>query len=267
MNAKSVDPESKKGESLSEAELKALNVLEKVKATKTEIDGVKLEVEKVLGEAQAEKAKVATDLAAFIDAKKTELKAVRKGYDSVVASATANKLCAKYEAKAQVEKKLSERHAFCFYLTLLGLVVGAGLILWLGKDGIAGVSEVGLRIVKYLPLYAPVIWFACYKNHLANLSKRLSEAYAHKSLMAATFSGFAEQVREVAETDETLAGELKGRMLDAMIRVFEQDTQHCTKDVKTYLPVTEVADSGVKLFEAVTAFMAESRKDRQKKDD
>ena len=59
-------------------------------------------------------------------------------------------------------------------------------------------------VLSILPLYIPVLWVAYSANRKMNLSKRLSEEYAHKEALAKSYASYKEQIESLDSDDKSM---------------------------------------------------------------
>lgn len=102
-----------------------------------------------------------------------------------------------------------------------------------------------------LPFYLPLIWFACHMNRLMNQARRLMEEYAHKVVVAQTYSGVADQAVALAQSGVESAKDMSVELMRNTIAVLCSNPNKALDKIKTVTPLSEVADCVARLAAAV----------------
>ena len=141
---------------------------------------------------------------------------------------------------------------FVAALVALGVVAGRFLIDFNPEVAIS-YSFFAKRILSMLPIYAPLVWFACFACQRVGMSRRLAETYAHKSLIGATYVGLAQQIKTISESDPEAYHRLRCELLSAIIRVYERSPIEDLRGLKSYTPIGEVSDAVAKIVGSLPA--------------
>lgn len=217
-----------------------------------QIEDVKISIEKFSIECQT---KVAQSLRQFVDENKGICEELQLKLKDMLAKATVAALSSKFEEK---RKSLNLRYIlerFFFYACLMGFcAIGICAISPIGS--LAG-DEIWIKVAKAIlnkaPLALPLFWLTCHINKLMNQDRRLMEEYAHKVVVAQTYTGMAKQVDELANKGVVSAKELSEDLMSNTIKVLCANPNSALDRVKAQTPLSEVADCVAKLATAVSA--------------
>jgi len=183
--------------------------------------------------------------------------ATSKKIDSLLPNALTAGLSSAFSKKKEDEIAESRRYADTFSKAIWGLVAvslipfAVSIISLIEKETLA---EVLLRlprlVLSILPLYIPVLWVAYSANRKVNLSKRLSEEYAHKEVLSKTFEGLSEQINNIENKD--ISVDLRNRLLFNLLEVSSENPGKLISDYnKSDHPLMDALDKSVKLANAV----------------
>ena len=198
--------------------------------------------------------KVAQSLKQFVDENKSSCEGLQLKLKDMLARATVATLSSKFEEKRKSLnlKYILERASF--YACLMGFCV-VGLCAVSSARSLGG-DEIWVRIIKAIlnetPLALPLFWLTCHINKLMNQDRRLMEEYAHKVVVAQTYTGMAKQVEELANKGVVSAKDLSEDLMSSTIRVLCANPNSALDKVKTQTPLSEVAECVSKLANAVS---------------
>ncbi len=190
----------------------------------------------------------------FIEENKSTCEELQGKLKDMLATATVATLSSQFEEK---RKSIGNRYIFeriSFYACLIGFcIIGSCAVSSVGS--IVG-DDLWGKIVKAMlskaPLVLPLFWLTCHLNKLMNQDRRLMEEYAHKVVVAQTYTGMAKQVEELANKGVSSAKELSEDLMSKTIRVLCSNPNSTLDKVKTQTPLSEVADCVAKLANAVS---------------
>lgn len=218
----------------------------------SQIEDAKTSIEKFSTECQS---KAVQSLTQFVDENKGICEELQLKLKDMLARATVAVLSSKFEEK---RKSLNLRYIgerLFFYVCLIGFCV-IGMCAVSSVGSLAG-DEIWIKITKAIlskaPLALPLFWLTCHINKLMNQDRRLMEEYAHKVVVAQTYTGMAKQVEELANKGVVSAKELSEDLMSSTIRVLCANPNSVLDRVKTQTPMSEVADCVAKLATSVSA--------------
>ncbi len=194
---------------------------------------------------------------AAFDNWKADYSATAAKIESLLPNALTAGLSSAFSNKKDSEIKESLRYSQTFSKAILGLVAvslipfAVSVFSLIEKEHF---SEVLLRlprlVLSILPLYIPVLWVAYSSNRKVNLSKRLSEEYAHKEVLSKTFEGLSEQINNIE--NKTISVDLRNRLLFNLLEVSSENPGKLISDYnKSDHPLMDALDKSVKLANAV----------------
>jgi len=186
-----------------------------------------------------------------------DFSATSKKIESLLPNALTAGLSSAFSKKKEDEINESRRYSETFTKAIWGLVAvslipfAVSIFSLIAKEEF---SEVLLRlprlVLSILPLYIPVLWVAYSSNRKVNLSKRLSEEYAHKEVLSKTFEGLSEQINTIENKDTS--GDLRNRLLFNLLEVSSENPGKLISDYnKSDHPLMDALDKSVKLANAV----------------
>ena len=209
----------------------------------SQIEDAKTSIEKFSIECRS---KVDQSLKQFFDDNKGNCEELQLKLKDMLARATVATLSSQFEEK---RKSLNLRYiliGFC----VIGLCAVSSVGALAGDDIWLKITS---SILKKAPIALPLFWLTCHINKLMNQDRRLMEEYAHKVVVAQTYTGMAKQVEELANKGVVSAKELSEELMANTIRVLSANPNSVLDRVKTQTPLSEVADCVAKLATAVSA--------------
>lgn len=218
----------------------------------SQIEDAKTVIEKFSVECQS---KLAQSLTQFVDEHKGICEELELKLKDMLATTTVASLSSKFEEKRKSLKVRYIIERILFYVCLIVFCV-IGMCAVSSVGSLAG-GEIWIKITKAIlakaPLALPLFWLTCHINKLMNQDRRLMEEYAHKVVVAQTYTGMAKQVEELANKGVASAKELSEDLMSSTIRVLCANPNSVIDRVKTQTPMSEVADCVAKLATSVSA--------------
>ena len=186
---------------------------------------------------------------------------VEKKFKDILQRATIGTLSEEFEKKTAFETNKFKMYRNLFYGSLgLFAILGLGMALlnWrtvptqlFEKMGAWAYLQNLPRIsMFFLPVYLPLIWFACHVNKLMHQARRLSEEYVHRTVVAKTYVGLAGQVEDLVKKGVESAKSLNADLLSRTIAVLCENPNFVLDKVRTETPVSVVADAAAKMIAA-----------------
>lgn len=197
----------------------------------------------------------------FLQTRNTVCDDVEKKFRDILQRATVGTLSEEFEKKMSLEIDKLKMSRLLFYSSL-GLFAILGLVMALinfmtvstevfEKFGAWAYLRNLPRIsMFFIPVYLPLIWFACHVNKLMHQARRLSEEYAHRTVVAKTYVGLAGQVEDLVKKGVESAKSLNVDLLSRTISVLCENPNFVLDKVRTETPVSVVADAAAKLITA-----------------
>jgi len=224
-------------------------------------------IDRMRSETDQKTAFIRRDLDNFLaDAKKKTQDAVAD-LDRMKLSTLGSEFFKIYEKKADAELNVVESCEKWFggmiialiIISLLSVIVNV-CVVWGNASWLVDfVKNMPRMALMGLPFYAPIVWFACYKNFQTRTARRLLESYRHKQYIGATFIGLTSQIGKIGEANAVAANDLMANLLRSIIDVYRVNPIETCKDVKAYTPMAELTS----LLDSATGF-ANSLRDREK---
>lgn len=223
-------------------------------------------VQDAVDETKGQFAKKFTDQQAEFDQLVQEstanFEAVKNQLTGLLPGAMAEGLSAAYDDKRKDEEKILGK-AELFFNIGIGLLVAVSLIPfgvdvyllgWKSHDLVKVIQETPSLIFGILPLYLPVLWFASSANKKVKLSKRLIEEYTHKAVLGKTFSGLANQIDNLPQSQD-IKGELRTRLLYNILQVSAENPGKLILDYNNSdHPLMDLLQSSARLSDAADSF-------------
>lgn len=111
------------------------------------------------------------------------------------------------------------------------------------------ISQLPRLALGILPLYIPFLWLAYSASKKINLSKRLSEEYAHKEVLSKTFEGLATQISNIE--NKATSSQLRDKLLYNILEISSENPGKLISDYnKSDHPLMDALDKSVKLANA-----------------
>lgn len=164
--------------------------------------------------------------------------------------ATSTGLAAAFEARKSAVASAQQGWKMVFYFSLLLLVVVAlafaGLLPGFGLPQGADWHDLGLQLVRRLPLVVAPFWLALFSSRQLKTYLRLEEDYAHKVTMSNSFEGYKRELEGIEGMDTPLA-----RHTAAVIEVLAQPPVRLYDDKHgSDTPLGTIADSAAKILDS-----------------
>lgn len=207
---------------------------------------------KIMAEVQAQRDNVSKAVDQIVSENGKKLENAYKDVGILKAETTSMRLGIVYGQKAKREWCLAVFY-FAVFIASLSLLGAMAKFLVFGGNQTFGIGNLPIdrRIVYMLPVYIPVIWLVWFANHRVNLSRRIAEAYSHKSLVGASYVGLIQQIEDMAGIKDEAYQRLKVELLASVIRVYERSPLEDIKGMKTHSPIGEASDAVAKILSSV----------------
>jgi len=198
-----------------------------------------------------------TELSTALEKWQAEFNSILQKIEALLPNALTAGLSSAYSTKKDDEIKESNGYSRTFTNSIWGLV-GVSLIPFvisiISLIRNENYSDVLLSlprlVLSILPLYIPVLWVAYSANRKINLSKRLSEEYAHKEVLSKTFEGLSTQINNIENKD--ISNDLRNKLLYNILEVNSENPGKLISDYnKSDHPLMDALDKSVKLANAV----------------
>ncbi len=196
----------------------------------------------------------ANSLKNFIDGNKGECEDLKSKLKDMLATATVATLSSGFDEK--------RKNLLLVYIIEVVLFISClGTFCYLGIRAISDAElvvaqdvsiKIAMGLLNNAPYCLPLFWLTCHINKLMNQSRRLMEEYAHKVVVAQTYTGMARQVEELANKGVVSAKELSEELMASTIRVLCANPNSVLDKVKTQTPLSEVTDCVSKLANAAS---------------
>lgn len=155
-------------------------------------------------------------------------KAITQEIAALLPNALTAGLSAAFSKKKEEEEKssviLQKRFSTGIYILIavsfLPFIVSI-IFIYQGVDLQEAIRRLPRLVLAIIPMYVPVLWFTYSANKKLNLSKRLSEEYAHKEVLSKTYEGLSKQIASVI--DEGQSEELKFRLLSNFLQISSEN--------------------------------------------
>lgn len=186
---------------------------------------------------------------------------VEKKFRDILQRATVGTLSEEFEKKTAFESDKFKTYRNLFYGSLglfASLGLGMALLNWWTvpaqlfetMGAWAYLQNLPRISMFFIPVYLPLIWFVCHVNKLMHQARRLSEEYAHRTVVAKTYVGLAGQVEDLVKKGVESAKGLNADLLSRTISVLCENPNFVLDKVRTETPVSVVADAAAKLITA-----------------
>lgn len=195
---------------------------------------------------------------AKIDALTKKAESAGARLNLLVTAATGKAAGDAYGPKAQEEKEIVTACETCFLGSIIALaVLAASAVIvnvaasW-GKENpfLAFLANVPYMTLCLLPIYVPIVWYACHKNHQATVARRLEEAYEHKSRVGKAFIGLTSEIKEIEKADSKTANMLLSRLVETIVDIYGRDPAQLIMCCKDSTPLSEIAEGGSKVIDS-----------------
>jgi predicted nucleic acid-binding Zn-ribbon protein len=159
----------------------------------------------------------------------------------------------KKEDEVEASKQLQKRFSNGIYL-LLGISTLPVLVSVVSLFQNISLEEVIIRlprlVLAIIPMYIPALWITYSASKKLNLSKRLSEEYAHKEVLSRTYEGLSNQIANIS--DKGQSEELKVRLLTNFLQASSENPGKLISNYETSdHPVMEALEQSYKLQKAI----------------
>lgn len=197
----------------------------------------------------------------FLQQQKGAYTEALKNLSELKTLSTVGALTRKLEEKRKSEQRAMWGKAVPFYLSLLGFVVIGFLAMGLDRSFVTQemLREHGMLayllpmprvLIRLWPFCLPLIWCACHFGRLAAQGRRLMEEYAHKVVVAATYSGVAAEVDAMLEKHIMSAADLRVDLMRALINTIGSNPNYSLDKVRGTTPIAELTECVSKFSEA-----------------
>jgi hypothetical protein len=189
--------------------------------------------------------------------RKKEFRILQNQIEELLPNALTAGLSHAYSKKKEEEIEESKRISKNFSGSIWGLVCislipfSISLVsLFQGDDLKEVIFRMPRAVLSILPLYIPVLWVAYSANKKMNLSKRLSEEYAHKEVLSKTFEGLSNQINNIENKE--VSTDLRNKLLYNILEVSAENPGKLISDYnKSDHPLMDALDKSVKLANVV----------------
>ena len=197
----------------------------------------------------------------FLQQQKGAYTEALKNLSELKTLSTVGALTRELEEKRKSEQRAMWGKAVPFYLSLLGFVVIGFLAMGLDSSFVTQemLREHGMFayllpmprvLIRLWPFCLPLIWCACHFGRLAAQGRRLMEEYAHKVVVAATYSGVAAEVDAMLEKHIMSAADLRVDLMRALINTIGANPNYSLDKIKGVTPLAELTECVSKFSEA-----------------
>ncbi len=90
------------------------------------------------------------------------------------------------------------------FFAVLAFLIGFGAWTVWGTGQAIDIAVYSRGLLRKLPLYVPLVWFALYANKRRSECNRLRQEYIHKETVAASYGSCKEQIKEIKEEGSEL---------------------------------------------------------------
>ena len=151
----------------------------------------------------------------YIENKKKTEELLREIETDLKSAATARNLAAVFEKKVDEYHKEGNFFQWVFIILVL-LVIGYFAAATFNTEKITTIYDTWVHLLYRLPLLSFVVWLAIFFGSRRAENKKLEESYKHKEVMARSFIGYREAIKELDDEDITLLKEHMNNLLRTM---------------------------------------------------
>lgn len=164
----------------------------------------------------------------FEQSHKLKYEQINQEISSLLPAALTAGLSSAFSAKKIQEESnsisLQTRFSTGIYLLIAASIIPFIVSLFLLIQGEAFdkvILKIPRLVLAIIPMYIPILWFTYSANKKLNLSKRLTEEYAHKEVLSKTYEGLSKQINNLENDEQTK--ELKYRLLSNFLQVTSEN--------------------------------------------